>query len=188
MPLLYAVRSRFTGTAAAEAEWNDWYLGHLEVLMGVKGFRAAQRFRTDRSPDERPYLALYELESADVFKSPEYIKVWGFSSWRDQIDNWTRDLFELRRGPDLHFGTEPGAHLRAAFLVHADLPVDDGLAWLAQQPDGARGALTCGLDRSCAGIAWRSGLAELVREPLPAPAGEPVVQAVYVPLTQCFNL
>jgi hypothetical protein len=185
--LLYAVRSRFIGTEAAEAEWNRWYHGHLEVLMGVNGFRAAQRFRTAASPDERPYLALYELESADVFTSPEYLKVWGFSNWRDQIDNWTRDLFELHRGSDLDFGTNRTERLRAAFLLPADLPVEQRSEWLAQQSAGVRGAITCGLDRSCAAVAWLRGSSGQVPEPLAGWAGEPVVQAVYAPLTSCFT-
>ena len=155
--------------------------------MGVKGFRAAQRFRTVAPPDERPYLALYELESADVFTSPEYLKVWGFSTWRDQIDNWTRDLFELRRGMDLTFGADPAEQLRAAFLLPADLPVEQSTEWLAQQRAGVRGAITCGLDRSCAAVAWLSGRSGEVDEPLAGWAGEPVVQAAYSPLTACFT-
>jgi hypothetical protein len=188
MSVLYAVRSRFIGTAAAEAEWNGWYLGHLEVLMEVKGFRAAQRFRTAAPPDKRPYLALYELESETVFTSPEYLKVWGFSIWRDQIDNWTRDLFELSRGRDLTFATDPDEHLRAAFLLPADLPIEQTGVWLAEQGDGVRGAITCGLDRSCAAIAWVSGESGEVSEPLTRLADALLVQAVYSPLTACLTL
>jgi hypothetical protein len=186
--VLYAVRCRFVGGPQRERDWNEWYLGHLEVLMGVRGFLAGQRFRTAASPDDRPYLALYEVESHEVFTSPQYLGVWGFSSWREQIDNWSRDLFTAGRGEDLAFPTTgPGGRLRAAFLTASPAASRDPVAVLAERRAGIRGATVCGLDRSCSAIAWQSGDEGRVGEPFPEPAGIEVVQALYEPITPCLT-
>ena len=186
MPLLYAVRCRFTGDAAAEAEWDRWYLGHLRVLIGVPGFLSAQRFRTGDSPDQRPNLALYFVESERVFTSPEYLAVWGFSAWRPSIDRWTRDLLEPVQ-PDLGFATADGELLRAAFFSDGPEPAAGILGWLLARRPGAKGAVSAGLDRSCAAVAWETAPAPQVQEPFPEPPGASVAQALYRPLTPCLG-
>jgi hypothetical protein len=186
MPLLYAVRCRFIGDAGAEADWDRWYLGHLRALIGVPGFLSAQRFRTHDSPDERPNLALYCVDSERVFTSPEYLAVWGFSAWRASIDRWTRDLLEPL-GPDLAFDTVDGELLRAAFFMEGPHPAGGILGWLLAQRPGVNGAVSAGLDRSCAAIAWQSAQPAQAREPFPEPPGASVTQAVYRPLTPCLR-
>jgi hypothetical protein len=188
VPLLYAVRCRFIGEPRRERDWNEWYLGHLEVLMAVRGFLAGQRFRTAASPDDRPYLALYRVESQEVFNSRQYLGVWGFASWREQIDNWSRDLFAAGPGEDLAFATTvTGGRLRAAFLT---APADGGLdplAALTERRANVHGATVCGLDRSCSAMVWHSGDEDRVGEPFPEPAGMEVVQALYEPITPCLT-
>lgn len=187
MPLLYAVRCRFTGGQAAERSWNEWYAGHLEVLMSVQGFLAAQRFVTSASPDRRPYLALYQVQDEAVFTSPQYLRVWGFSSWRDRIDNWRRDLFQAALGGSLDFATPlPDGRLRAAFLSVPSGSEEAALRRLAELRTGVRGGTVCGLDRSCSAIAWEVGGAVAGLE-LPSPTGMEVVQALYQPITPCLT-
>jgi hypothetical protein len=184
MPVLYAVRCRFMGRPERERDWNEWYLGHLEVLMRVPGFLGGQRFHTPAAPDDRPYLALYQVESEQVFTSPQYLRVWGFSSWREELDNWNRDLFTDGGRGDLAFATPvPGGGLRAAFLTEPPGSGGDPLAWLAGCRPGVRCATACGLDRSCWAIAWLSTAGGQAAEPFPEPAGVEVVQALYEPIT-----
>jgi hypothetical protein len=54
-----------------EQEYNDWYTGrHLDDVLAVKGFRAAQRFEftPGKLGKEAPYryLAIYEVEADSV--------------------------------------------------------------------------------------------------------------------------
>lgn len=53
-----------------EAAYNSWYDDqHLDDVLRLKGFVAAQRFRLAPqfgAPDIRPYLAIYEIESDDA--------------------------------------------------------------------------------------------------------------------------
>jgi hypothetical protein len=54
-----------------DEEYNDWYTGrHLDDVLAVKGFRAAQRFefRPGRLSGDAPfrYLAIYEVEGVTL--------------------------------------------------------------------------------------------------------------------------
>jgi hypothetical protein len=54
-----------------QEEFNDWYTGrHLDDVLAVKGFRAAQRFEftPGKLGKEAPYryLAIYEVEADSV--------------------------------------------------------------------------------------------------------------------------
>ena len=53
-----------------EDEFNDWYDNHhLPQLLGLPGFRSAQRFRLARSLDPDPpppWLAIYEIDTDDI--------------------------------------------------------------------------------------------------------------------------
>jgi hypothetical protein len=53
-----------------EAQYDDWYQNvHLEQMLTLKGFKAAQRFKLQRSLGQReaqPYAAIYEIETDDL--------------------------------------------------------------------------------------------------------------------------
>lgn len=57
--------------AGQEAVYNAWYDGqHLRDVLAIPGFQAAQRFAVRRpsAESDKPqrYLAIYEIESADI--------------------------------------------------------------------------------------------------------------------------
>jgi hypothetical protein len=79
-----------------EAEWHQWYLAHIKVLLTVPGFRASQRFRSIL-PCPAPYLPLHQVDSGAIFDSPEYHSRGGPGStgeWRERHSNWRRNLLE----------------------------------------------------------------------------------------------
>src|SRR6202043_1813323 len=53
------------------AEWHDWYLAHIRVLLSVPGFRASQRFQAIL-PAAAPYLHLHEAAGHEMFDSQTY--------------------------------------------------------------------------------------------------------------------
>ena len=87
-----------------EAEWHEWYLAHIKVLLTVPGFRASQRFQSIL-PAPAPYLALHQVDSGAIFESPEYRSRGGPGStgdWRERHSNWRRNLLEgLAETPDV---------------------------------------------------------------------------------------
>jgi hypothetical protein len=181
--VLYAVRCRFTDQSR-EPAWNDWYAGHIEVLLGVPGFLTAQRFRAPSPADERPYLALYEVAAAEVFESAAYRAIWGFDEWRPLIDNWTRDLFEPADGGAVEFATPAAGALRAAFVSGEDGAVRSALHWAAARRP-TRTAFIVGLDRSCQAIAWETHVDPAAGRTTGWPSGVTAAEAVYMPLGDC---
>ena len=101
--MIYMVEMDFQHPERA-AEWHDWYLAHIRVLLTVPGFRASQRFQAI-SPNPAPYLALHEVASAAMFDSPAYRSRGGPGSvgeWRALQTNWHRNLLEgLEETPDV---------------------------------------------------------------------------------------
>ncbi len=87
-----------------EAEWHDWYLAHIRVLLTVPGFRASQRFKAIVDTPA-PYLALHEVASATLFDSPAYTSRGGPEStgeWRSLHTNWRRNLLDgLEKTPEV---------------------------------------------------------------------------------------
>lgn len=60
--------------AAMEEEFNAWYdTEHLSERLAITGFRSARRWVAEVAPGEGRYLATYELDSADVLYSAEYL-------------------------------------------------------------------------------------------------------------------
>ncbi len=135
-----------------EAEWHEWYLAHIRVLLSVPGFRASQRFKATLATPA-PYLALHEVASAALFDSPAYRSRGGPASvgeWRSLQTNWHRNLLEgLEESPEV----PEGSYLLVLSEARdAALPAGTQISWL-------RGA---GLDRTIA----ECGLA-VVRDPAP---------------------
>ena len=112
-----------------EAEWHDWYLAHIKVLLTVPGFRASQRFKSVL-PAPAPYLALHQVDSGAVFDSPEYRAKGGPGStgeWRALHRNWRRNLIEgLDATPDV---PQDRWVLRLENARDVALPRDMSVAW-----------------------------------------------------------
>jgi hypothetical protein len=184
--VLYVVRSRFT-VPEREQAWNEWYAEHIKVLLGVPGFIAAQRFRSPGTPDERPYLAMYEVAGPEVFTSDAYLGIWGFDEWRPQIDNWTRDIFDPLDAGGIDFATPASGRLWAGFLSGEEAAVSRAQGALRAGIPSLRVATISGLDQSCGGIAWEV-LGDRAQPPRAVqPAGVQLAQAVYTPLIDCLR-
>ena len=98
MKTIYILEQHF-GRADWEQEWSDWYNGNLDVLLGVPGFRTAQRFRCHTEKGDTPrYLAMYTLDSPAVFQTEVYIKADGNGAnsarFRPAYQLWTRNLYD----------------------------------------------------------------------------------------------
>jgi hypothetical protein len=105
------------------AEWHDWYLAHIRVLLTVPGFRASQRFEAIVD-NPSPYLALHEVSGPEMFASPAYRGRGGPTSvgeWHDLQTNWHRNLLDgLENTPDV----PANAHLLLLRdAVEVNLPV-----------------------------------------------------------------
>ena len=76
------------------ADWDAWYLEHLRVMVSVDGIESAQRFKT-KTPNNSPSLAMYSMESADVFQDPYYLSIRGMGEFKDLVDKryYHRNLF-----------------------------------------------------------------------------------------------
>jgi hypothetical protein len=137
--VLYMVEMQFPHPAR-EAEWNEWYLAHIRVLLTVPGFRASQRFRAV-VPNPSPYLALHEVASAALFDSPAYRSRGGPGStgkWRALQTNWHRNLLD---GIDETPEVPPRGHL---------LLLRDALDVVLPEPATIVRLRCIGLDRSVA--------------------------------------
>lgn len=59
---------------AMEEEFNAWYdIEHFPERLAIRGFRSARRWVADAPPGQGKYLATYELDSAQVLFTPEYL-------------------------------------------------------------------------------------------------------------------
>jgi hypothetical protein len=149
--MIYLVEMGFPHPERA-AEWHEWYLAHIRVLLTVPGFRASQRFEAIFDTPA-PYLALHEVASAALFDSPAYRGRGGPASvgeWRALQTNWHRNLLDgMEATPDV----PQDAHLLVLREARdAALPAGTAVSWL-------RGV---GLDRTIGEL----GLA-VVRDPAP---------------------
>jgi hypothetical protein len=111
-----------------EAEWHEWYLAHIKVLLTVPGFRASQRFKSVL-PCPAPYLALHEVDSGAIFDSPEYRGRGGPAStgdWRALHTNWRRNLLDgVAATPEV----AEGAHLLLLDDARDAAPDGIAIAW-----------------------------------------------------------
>ncbi len=139
--MLYMVDVDFA-QAALQAEWDAWYMQHIEVLLSVPGVRTAQRFECLTQCPSR-YLTIYSVDSAGVFASDGYRKGGGRGStgrWRPLMTNWHRNLFA-------GLTTAPAVPEEARLLVTESQPNEIGdcgceFSWLRN----------AGLDRT---VPWR---------------------------------
>ena len=80
-----------------EPEWHAWYSGYLQKLLSVPGIHSAQRFKAVNHTPSR-FLAMYSIDSADVYTSQGYKNIGGGGSqsarFHSHYQMWTRNLFE----------------------------------------------------------------------------------------------
>ena len=108
---------------ATEAQWHAWYAGYLRKLIAVPGIRSAQRFKAlDCSPSR--YLAMYTVDSGDVFASAPYRNMGGGGSQSARFHPayrvWTRNLFVAAPSADGNDGAAiraPAVHEGQRVLV-----------------------------------------------------------------------
>ena len=152
--MIYMVEMALLDTAR-RAEWEAWYVGHQHRLLSIPGIHASQRFETLHAAAS-PFVALHEVDSADVFTGPTYRAKAGPTNtgeWQTKMNNWHRNLFDREHTPDVA--------MDARLLViepdgGAALPATISVAWmkavgldctverrgLAVVPAGAAQALT----------------------------------------------
>jgi hypothetical protein len=138
---LYAVRCNFTGGAAREAEWHDWYDGpKTRQMLSLPLFLAVQRFRAAALDTRRRFLALWQVASPDAFTTPEYRAQWGFAEWTGDVGDWSRDLY---RAPD---------------SAAAQIEVGDGDALYLASFDGAAASDARERARRIPGMVWAEAI------------------------------
>jgi hypothetical protein len=105
---------------AHEADFNSWYdREHMQERMGIPGFLRARRFHAvTQCP--RPYLALYDTESLQVFRQPSYQAALARQTDWSRL-NFTRMRDTQRRVGELLVGAGQGEGAALAlFLCAAD--------------------------------------------------------------------
>jgi len=84
------------GDPETEPAWHEWYSAYLVKLLAVPGIRSTQRFRAPGKPSR--YLAMYSVDSADVFESDAYRRMGGGGSqsarFQPAYRQWIRNLFD----------------------------------------------------------------------------------------------
>jgi len=100
--MIYMVEMALLDTAR-RAEWDAWYVAHQHRLLSIPGFRASQRFEAIHDT-ESPFVALHEVDSAEIFTSPTYRSQAGpgnTGEWQAKMGHWHRNLFDLDHTPDV---------------------------------------------------------------------------------------
>ena len=73
----------------AEDEFNDWYdLEHIPERLRVPGFQACERWIG--ADNQKISVATYELDNADVLKSPAYNAVGNHATGGDNLSVWSK--------------------------------------------------------------------------------------------------
>jgi len=126
--MIYMVEMALLDTAR-RAEWEAWYVGHQHRLLSIPGIHASQRFETLHAAAS-PFVALHEVDSADVFSGSTYRAKAGPTNtgeWQTKMNNWHRNLFDREHTPDVA--------MEARLLViepdgGAALPATISVAWM----------------------------------------------------------
>ena len=126
--MIYMVEMALLDTSR-RAEWDAWYVAHQHRLLSIPGFRASQRFEAIH-PAPSPFVALHQIDSADVLTSPTYRVKAGPTNtgeWQTKMNNWHRNLFALDHTPDVAMATR-------LVVVETDgaaaLPADTSVTWM----------------------------------------------------------
>lgn len=98
--MIYMVDHVYTDPAT-EPAWHEWYAGYLKKLVSVPGLHSAQRFKALGCTPSR-YLAMYSIDSEDVYSSEAYKNMGGGGSQSARFHSayrlWTRNLFDGVKG------------------------------------------------------------------------------------------
>ena len=92
--MIYMVEFDFSDPMLLD-EWNKWYEGQIIKLLALPGFRTVQRFKAVE-PVRSPYLAIYDIDSREVFSTPEYLAKGGRGApgkWAPLMIDWDRNIF-----------------------------------------------------------------------------------------------
>ncbi len=105
--MIYMVDHVFTDPAQ-EPAWHAWYDDYLKKLLSVPGIHSTQRFKAVGHAPSR-FLAMYSIDSADVYTSEGYKKIGGGGSQSARFHPcyqlWTRNLFDgAERAPTVREG------------------------------------------------------------------------------------
>jgi hypothetical protein len=112
----------FDFSTAHEDEFHDWYdMEHLSERLSVPGFISAERWIDEENP--KIHVATYELEHANVLRSPAYLK------FSNDPTPWTRRITGICRRIMRYEGEQvlPGDALppdNAGALLLASMNVD----------------------------------------------------------------
>lgn len=109
-----------------EEEFNAWYdTEHMQERLAITGFRSARRWVADVPAGAGKYLATYELESAQVLTSAEYLARF------EGATPWTRRclgkavVFRRWACEQSHPGeADPHPLAKALLMVAADAPIE----------------------------------------------------------------
>jgi hypothetical protein len=114
--------SEMTPGPSWEDEFNDWYdREHIPLRMAVPGFASAQRYRI---PGALNYLAVYEMDSAEVLKSEAYIRLKNHPSERTAqmlrgVTGFTRYI-----GEQISVGGGSAPDAPQLYVVFFEVPAD----------------------------------------------------------------
>ncbi len=132
--MIYMVDHVFTDPAQ-EPAWHEWYAGYLKKLLSVPGIHSTQRFKAIGQTPSR-FLAMYSIDSADVYTSEGYKNIGGGGSqsarFHPVYQLWTRNLFDgAARAPLVREGQRVLTLDRAGRGASGELGVLDARAvWL----------------------------------------------------------
>ena len=132
-------------TDAQRIAFDEFYWGHVSMLLTIPGFLSAQRFHCDQ-PVKAPFLALYKLAGPEVMTSCQYTSKAGRMSvdpnFRSNMTNWDRNLVQGPEGmPELDLATEMESVLTLIDRCNIDAP---------PLPVGFTPLTVVGLDRTIA--------------------------------------
>lgn len=170
----YAIARLFVWTdvdVAWERDFNRWYdREHLQERLSIPGFRSARRLQA-LLPCPRPYVAFYDTDGLEVFRSDAYRRALSSQS------RWSRASFGHMRGAERRVGGleidagsgEGGAV--ALFVLPADRSGDTSLPWMLRETANADDVVRATLMRTDAGLS-------VPIDPASPPVGEDAVVIV----------
>ena len=138
--------------AAWERDFNRWYdREHMQERIAIPGFRCARRLRA-LQPCPRPWLALYDTDGLDVFRSDAYRHAFqNQSAWSRASFARMRDT--QRRVATLEVDVGDGEGAALALFVLADERSDDpSLVWRIRETANADDVIRSTLMRTDAGL------------------------------------